>query len=77
MSARDAFVPAYHIVRPAPNNRWAVVHTLAGQLGHYAVDLECLTLQAAERQAAWLNAERTRALARERQENLLAGVLRA
>ena len=48
----------YHHVRPLDDGRWAVVHAIAGAAGHFAVDLECMTMHAAEREAAWLNAER-------------------
>ena len=66
----------YYIARPAPGGRWAVVHALAGQHGHYAVDLDCTSLQAAEREARRLNEQRVRADVCARNEQLLAGVLR-
>jgi len=50
----------YHFTRQDPaTGRWLVVHQLPGTTG-VAIDEDCLTLQAAEREAAWLNAERER-----------------
>ncbi len=60
----------YHFTRPGANGRWLVVHQVPGASA-VAVDQDCLTMQAAEREANWLNAERDRqqrALATERQQ---------
>lgn len=49
----------YHYVKQTAAGRWLVVHDVPGTLVA-AVDADCLTCGAAEREAAWLNAERSR-----------------
>ena len=49
----------YHRTQPAPGGqRWLVVHSLPGVPDAMAVDADCLTLMAAERERARLSAER-------------------
>ena len=58
----------YHYVKQTAAGRWLVVHDVPGTTSA-SVDADCLTLGAAERECAWLNAERERnhrALAEER-----------
>ena len=67
--------PYYRIQRhPVELGRWLVVHTLPGLDGAVTVDADCPTQAAAEREAAWLEAERTRAAHWHRHEAKLAGV---
>lgn len=63
--------PYYRVQQHA--DRWAVAHALPGMHGSWAVDLDCPTLDAAERAAQRMNAERARMLARERQDVALVG----
>lgn len=64
----------YYRVQPKPNGRWAVVHRLPGLHTTYAEDADCLTEGAADRECAWLNAEREREQARVQAELQLLGV---
>lgn len=48
---------AYFRTRPTPEGRWLVVHTVPGTTVEHA-DEDCPTLVAAEKAAAWLEAER-------------------
>jgi hypothetical protein len=50
-------VSAYHYVKPGAAGRWLVVHDVPGTTTA-SIDADCLTLSAAERECAWLNAER-------------------
>ena len=50
---------AYHYVKQGNAGRWLVVHDVPGTTTA-SVDSDCLTLGAADREAAWLNAERER-----------------
>jgi hypothetical protein len=52
-------VSAYHYVKPGAAGRWLVVHDVPGTTTA-SVDADCLTMCAADREAAWLNAERDR-----------------
>lgn len=49
----------YYLVRPHPaiRGRWAVMHRVPGTSALH-VDADALTLAGAEREAAWLEAER-------------------
>jgi len=58
----------YYEVRPSDNGRWVVCHQLPGLAHGLAVDVDCLTRGAAERECAWLEAERERDHRRARQE---------
>ena len=62
----------YYRVQPHAS-RWAVAHALPGMHGSWAVDLDCATQDAAEREAQRMNAERARRLMTERQEGALVG----
>jgi hypothetical protein len=48
---------AYHYVKQATDGRWLVVHDVPGTTTA-SIDADCLTRGAAERECAWLNAER-------------------
>ena len=63
----------YYTTRRTLQGRWAVVHMLPG-LHVPTIDVDCPTLAAAEREAAWLNAERDRELQRAAQERALCGL---
>ena len=62
----------YYRVQPHAT-RWAVAHALPGMHGSWAVDLDCATQDAAEREALRMNAERNRRLMTERQEGAFQG----
>ena len=49
----------YHYVKQNAAGRWLVVHDVPGTAAA-SIDADCLTMGAAEREAAWLNAERDR-----------------
>ena len=51
---------SYYTVRPHPHlsGRWAVVHRVPGT-GVLHIDADAATLAGAEREAAWLEAERS------------------
>ena len=51
---------AYHYVKQSTAGRWLVVHDVPGTTTA-SIDADCLTLGAADREAACLNAERDRA----------------
>jgi len=67
---------AYYRTQPDPagNGRWLVVHTIPGLAGAVAVDADCASQSAAERECAWLEAERTQAAHWHRHERMQAGV---
>jgi len=47
----------YHYVQQNALGRWCVIHDVP-RTGAVAVDVDCLTKQAAEHEAAWMNYER-------------------
>lgn len=57
-AARPA-VSGHYVVVPLADGRWGVGHRLPGQSA-VAIDVECLTLDAAERERAWLEFDRAR-----------------
>lgn len=64
----------FYTVRRAETGRWLVVHAVPGQPGAFAADADCPTLAAAEHEAAWLEAQRDRDMARARHERALLGL---
>lgn len=64
----------YHRVQSGPDGRWLVVHDVPGLQGSVTVDADCLTFGAAERECAWLNAERDRQLREQLAERQLLGL---
>ena len=50
---------SYHYVKQTATGRWLVVHDVPGTTTA-SIDADCLTVGAADREAAWLNAERDR-----------------
>ena len=49
----------HHYVKQGPTGRWLVVHNVPGTTTAH-IDADCVTVGAADREAAWLNAERER-----------------
>lgn len=62
----------YHYVKQTTAGRWLVVHDVPGTAAAH-VDEDCLTMGAAEREAAWLNAERDRLQRQLAEERALLG----
>lgn len=63
----------YYFVCRLPTGRWGVAHRVVGTgLDH--VDADCLTLRAAQIDAAWRNLEREREATRLAQERALCGL---
>lgn len=75
-AAAITLVQAYYSVRPCPQTpgRWLVVHRVPGTMDTWASDASCPTYQAAAREAAWLEAERSMAAHWHRHEQQLTGV---
>jgi hypothetical protein len=48
----------YYRVRWMHTGLWAVAHLVPGTTDTWSVDRECGSVQAAEKEAAWMNAER-------------------
>ena len=61
----------HYEVRPTPDGRWAVCHQIPGLLHGLSVDVDCPTLESAERECAWLEAERQRETQRDAAERAL------
>lgn len=64
----------FYTVRAGDAGRWLVVHALPGQPGSFAADADCPTLAAAEREVAWLEAQRDQDMARALHERALLGL---
>lgn len=65
--------PYYRVIQTG-QTRWLVTHEIPGMPGRLAVDVDCPTRQAADKEAAWLEAEREREMARARHELALLGL---
>ena len=62
----------YHYVKKSTAGRWVVVHNVPGT-AVAAIDDDCLTEGAADREAAWRNAERETQQRRLAEERALIG----
>lgn len=62
----------YYSVR-THGGAWAIVHAVPGMHGSHSIDVEGLTLEAAERECAWMNAERDAQHQRHQAEARLLG----
>ena len=63
----------YYTVQRTPQGAWAVVHQVP-RVDTLAIDVECPSREAAERECCWLNAERSREQQRHAEERALCGV---
>lgn len=64
--------PAPHYsIQPGTGGRWLVCHRVPGTRDTLAIDADCPSQAAAERECAWLEAERQRELRRMAREREL------